>query len=60
MIEKNTHYAIKQYLSKTDLIIDSAYCGKEALNKIIQETYDLLITDFNMPDINAFQLIDKL
>jgi two-component system chemotaxis response regulator CheY len=37
--------------------IDEAESGFEALRRIPRETYDLIVTDINMPDINGLELV---
>lgn len=37
-----------------------AYSAKEALMKLQEETYDLVITDINMPEVNGLELISRI
>jgi two-component system, cell cycle sensor histidine kinase and response regulator CckA len=39
---------------------DTANSGKEALEYLEQNTYDLVITDIGMPEMNGWELADKI
>ncbi len=40
--------------------IDEAEDGQEALNKINQQSYDLLILDYMMPNLTGIEVIERL
>ena len=40
--------------------VDEAADGKEALTKLLEGGYDLLVTDWNMPDIDGLELCRRL
>lgn len=40
-------------------IIDSAASGEDALGKLANQPYDLLITDLKMPGISGFHLVEQ-
>jgi DNA-binding response OmpR family regulator len=40
--------------------VDSAYCGKEALNKILQHQYTLVILNILMPRIDGFEVAELI
>ena len=44
----------KRFLSKWGLIIDFAANGEEAINKIVNNVYDLVFMDIRMPGIDGF------
>ena len=46
----------KRLLSKWGLLIESACCGKEALEKIRNGLFDLVFMDLNMPDLNGYEV----
>lgn len=50
--------ALKLFLDNTQevFVIKEASSGKEALEKIQQEVFDLIITDLNMPLMNGIEL----
>lgn len=43
-----------------DHSMDEAACGGEALKKIEQCGYDLILSDFNLPDISGIELLEIL
>ena len=44
----------KRFLSKWGLVIDFASNGEEAINKIVNNIYDLVFMDIRMPGIDGF------
>jgi len=48
---------INRFLQEEDIEISEAENGEQALEKIRQEKFDLLITDYQMPKMNGFELI---
>lgn len=40
--------------------IDAAENGKEALNQLAENTYDLVVTDLNMPEMDGQQLVEYI
>ncbi|MES2689219.1 MAG: response regulator [Bacteroidota bacterium] len=50
---------INRILSKEGYIVQTAANGKEALEFIEKEKYDLLITDLMMPYSNGFEVISR-
>jgi PAS domain S-box-containing protein len=44
----------KRFLSKWELVTDFAFNGEEAINKIINNVYDLVFLDIRMPGIDGF------
>lgn len=44
----------KRFLSKWGLVLDFAYNGEEAINKIVNNIYDLVFMDIRMPGIDGF------
>lgn len=50
---------MKSALAEAGFHVQSAENGKEALQMIHQNRYDLLITDILMPDIDGLAVIDK-
>jgi len=52
--------AITQYLQQTGHEIRSARDGNNCLRILDEETFDLLILDINVPDINGFEILEKL
>jgi DNA-binding response OmpR family regulator len=52
--------AITQYLNSTNHSIRSVRDGTSCLKILENETFDLLILDINVPDINGFEILEKL
>ncbi|MGM0623753.1 MAG: response regulator transcription factor [Campylobacterota bacterium] len=52
--------SITQYLTQCGYIVDSFTDGQKALGQILQEEYDLLVLDINVPNVNGFELLRKL
>ena len=40
--------------------VDTAKNGKEALDKILANHYDVVITDLQMPKMNGLELLEKI
>ena len=57
---ENTRWIIQQSLSKENYNILLASNGKEALEYFDGREIDLLITDYNMPELNGIELIKKV
>jgi len=53
-------HSIAEYLENIGHICISSASGKEALNTISKESFDLLILDINVPDINGLDLVLEL
>lgn len=47
-------------LKKSGYDVISTDSGKSALNKLRKETFDLVISDIKMPDINGIELLKKI
>lgn len=46
--------------NRPDYVIDEAYNGAQALQKLRTETYDLLVLDVSMPDIDGFEVTRRV
>lgn len=51
---------ISEYLSSTGHVVKGTTTGKECLELLDEEKFDLLILDINLPDINGFTILEKL
>ena len=40
--------------------VDVAADGQEALNQLVENSYDIVFTDLSMPRMSGFQLIQKM
>jgi len=48
------------FIFNTDLDVEKAYCGQEALDIAKKKKIDILISDINMPDINGLDLQNEI
>ncbi len=53
--EYNRIVAKDTLLSKADIFIDTAVNGKEAIEKLSANAYDLILMDVQMPEMNGFE-----
>jgi CheY-like chemotaxis protein len=51
--------AVERLLQSSDYETRSCSCGKEALACLEKETFDILITDLQMPGMDGLELIEK-
>ena len=59
--EKLICSSLKQYLEKNkECSVDIVFNGKDALSKLNENHYDILLTDLNLPDFKEFELIDEI
>ncbi len=52
--------SISEYLVSLGHLVESFTSGMSALNTLEKETFDILILDINIPDINGFDLLQNL
>jgi len=57
--DKNTANGLRKILLQDGYDTGCAYTGKEALNLIATENFDIVITDMKLPDISGFSIIEK-
>lgn len=58
--EKLIRDVIKEYLINDKYEVDEASSGKIALEKLQNNTYDLLVLDIMMPEMDGFSMLEKL
>jgi PAS domain S-box-containing protein len=58
--DKNQNVAIKELISRKELVIDSAFNGNEALEKIKSKKTELVILDLELPDCDGIDLFHKI
>ena len=58
--EKNISKLIADTLSLGNYETDYAFDGEEALEKINQNKYDLILLDVMLPKIDGFQLVEQM
>lgn len=52
--------AISRFLVKEGLNVHTASNGKEAMHFLEDNTYDLILTDLNMPYASGFEVLSKI
>ena len=40
--------------------VNCAYTGNDALQKLNEDQYDIVITDLNLPDVKDFEIVQKI
>lgn len=53
-------FSLKALLHLHNFEVDSASSGEEALKKILQHTYSLIILDVQMPDMDGFEVAEAI
>ena len=56
--EENICEILKDYLEEFELEVDTTISSIDAKKMIIDNNYDLLITDIMMPEVNGVELIE--
>ena len=50
----------RRTLNRRGFQVDEAFSGREALNRILSEMYDLVLLDMRMPDANGLELLPAI
>ena len=58
--EKDIRDITEAFLMLNGYEVDTAKNGKEALDKILANHYDVVITDLQMPKMNGLELLEKI
>lgn len=58
--ETNIRLVIKEYLKHENYLVDEAIDGNDALSKIDQIKYDLMILDIMMPNMDGFEVLRRI
>jgi two-component system, OmpR family, response regulator len=56
--EYSLRKSVKELLEDCDYLVYDFSNGKDALEAIYENSYDLLLLDVNVPEINGFELVD--
>ncbi|WP_103865229.1 sigma-54 dependent transcriptional regulator [Aquimarina sp. I32.4] len=51
---------LKTFLQKKDYEVFTAFSGNEAIPKINKETFDVVLTDVRLPDIDGIAILDEV
>ena len=57
---ENNIYTLEKILENCSVDTDSALSGEEALIKMLDDTYDLLLLDIQMPEMDGFEVAELL
>jgi len=52
--------SVRRTLTRRGFRVDEAFSGREALNRILNEMYDLVLLDMRMPDTNGLELLPTI
>ncbi len=52
--------SVRRTLNRRGFRVDEAFSGHEALNRILNEMYDLVLLDMKMPDISGLELLPTI
>lgn len=58
--EYSLRKSVKELLEDCDYLVYDFSNGKDALEAIYENSYDLLLLDVNVPQINGFELVDMI
>ncbi len=58
--DQDMHLIYKSTLQPFPVTFDDAYDGNEAFELLKKHTYDLILLDLVMPDVNGFEFLDKV
>ncbi len=58
--DRNLSRSIDILLTLEGYQVIAVYNGEEALNKLLKQRYDMLITDIVMPNMNGIELVKKI
>ncbi len=58
--DRNLSRSIDILLTLEGYQVIAVYNGEEALNKLLKQKYDMLITDIVMPNMNGIELVKKI
>jgi len=62
MVDDNIEHLslCSEYLPKDEFILDKALNAAEAMKKISENGYDLIILDYSLPDVDGLELLKKI
>ena len=58
--EKMIRDVIKEYCLNNNNSVDEAENGKVALNKILNNSYDIMVLDIMMPEMDGFTMLEEI
>ena len=62
LIDDNEHglMARRTLLEEQGYQVETASCGREGLSKFSEQEFDLVVTDFRMPDLRGSQVLRRI
>lgn len=62
LIDDNEHglMARRTLLEEQGYQVETATCGREGLSKFSEQEFDLVVTDFRMPDLRGSQVLRRI
>ncbi len=58
--EKKIAQKLSRILKRNGYLVETAANGSEAINKITNNNYDIVLTDLNMPEMNGFEVMEHI
>lgn len=58
--EEGIVFTLKKHLELEGFTVDSAYSGGEAINKVKNEKYHIVLTDIVMPEMDGVELLKNI
>ncbi len=58
--DDDMHFMVRELFDSEDIEIHSAYNGAEAIDILTKVTPDIVVTDIKMPEMDGFELIERL
>lgn len=58
--EQRISHLLKMYLERESFIVDISNNGEDALDKAMQETFDIIILDILMPGRDGFSVLKEI
>ncbi len=62
VVEDNpiNHQVATEMLEKSGFLVDVVESGEEALARVASENYDIILTDYHLPDLNGIDMAQQL
>lgn len=51
---------LKSFLSKKDFATETAFSGAEAINQVKNNNFDIVLSDFRLPDTDGLELLENI
>ncbi len=57
--DKNLRYLLKKKLEEKKYIVDEASTGREAISKLKEKCYDIVLLDIRLPDMDGLEIVKE-